>query len=321
MRRCTHLATFLILALLFCAIAGTIRQERPRPAEGEQRSAPPARESPREHLQGREARLSSFFSGKSAAGRDLPARETADGKKEKASGFPPPAARAKPASEEGPFQEGDFPPAEEAVHFLLIGRQHRNRPAAVLLVVTLIPESCARLTAIDPAIGVITRGKHYNIGELAAAKSDREELYRAVAELSGSEPQFYLELDLSGFTQMTALLDRHRETAFLSAAADEGGRKLLSLMCNFQAGADEIEELLIGYLLSASEISSTELGLKLLWLGYRHLSTDLSLSDLLSLRAVSQKISPLEVDFSTITEPLPQQSNRGGAPPVPLKNR
>lgn len=318
MRRCAYLTTFLILTLLFCTVAGAIRQDFAFSAKpGEQGASPPG-ESSREHLRGKDALLN-FVVRQADAGK--PGGESRPAEKKEAAG-PTPQEKAAAPESFAPKEKGAALSAEEAVHFLLIGRR-QSRAAEVLMVVTLVPESCALLTAIDPAIEVAFGEKRCSIGELPAKSACRDSLYRAVAGLSGFKPQFYIEIDLDGLHQMTELLDREKESAAPAVAAKgehpgEGGRKLLSLICDFHAATAEKEELLIDYLLTACEISSTSQGLKLLWLGYRHLTTDLSLSDLLSLRAVSQKISPFKVSFSTITHTSsPQRAQASTAPPDP----
>jgi len=76
------------------------------------------------------------------------------------------------------------------------------------MVVSLIPESCARLTAVDPAIEVAFEDRHCPIGELLAQGAGHDCLYRAITEISGLEPQFYIDLNLHGFIEMIDLLQK-----------------------------------------------------------------------------------------------------------------
>lgn len=310
MLRCANFASFFVLVLLFWAVAGTIRQNSSLSAQPEARLAPPTGESPRDHLRRKDAGLK-FLPTQPAAkkpdGESDPADAIGSENREATVDLPPAEAAPEiPVTQKEDPMEKNLAQAEDAVHFLLIGRWPQSQAATVLMVVTLIPEECALLTAIDPLIEVVSRGKCYPLGELLARDPDRNSLYRAVTGLSGLKPQFYIELDLNGFLRMTALLDDERPHGTPAAAArgdpSGGGRELLALISDSQARNAEKERLLIDYLLAASQISSTRLGLKLLWLGYHSLATDLSLGDLLQLRTVSEKISPLEVSFSSITE-------------------
>ena len=310
MLRCANFASFFVLVLLFWAVAGTIRQDSSLSAQPKARLDPPIGESSRNHLRRKDAGLK-FLPTQPAARKPDEESSPSDaiGSKNRETTVDLPPAEAAPevsvSQKKDPMEE-NLAQAEDTIHFLLIGRWPQSQAATVLMVVTLIPEECALLTAIDPLIEVVSRGKCYPLGELLARDPDRNSLYRAVTGLSGLKPQFYIELDLNGFLRMTALLVDEGPHGTPAAAArvdpSVGGRELLALISDSQARTAEKERLLIDYLLAASQISSTRLGLKLLWLGYHSLATDLSLGDLLQLRTVSEKISPLEVSFSSITE-------------------
>lgn len=198
------------------------------------------------------------------------------------------------------------PPPADAVHFLLIGRRPQSPLAAILMVVTLVPENYAHLTAINPASRVPFKGQLCPIGELLARGANHDRLNRAAAELSGLEPQFYIDLNLDGFVKMINLLDREEHNPAGTAAsrhahpAGGSGKDVLSFLCDYQVQGAEKEKLLIDYLLKACNIRATSSGLKLLWIGYHHLKTDLSLSDLIQIRTVSEKISPQEISLTVI---------------------
>lgn len=312
MPRFASLIVFCFLALLFCTIAYTIQQDSPFLTEQKKQSSLPSGERT-DHLKERKAALNSIFKAESAPSD----RETtlfggkADENKETVIVNKPQLEAAKPerpGRKEGSSTALPYHQAEDAVHFLLIGRWWKNPSAEILMIVTLVPESCARLTAIDPAIEVTFEEQLCPIGELLARGADHDCLYRAIAELSGLKPQFYIDLNLDGFIEMIDLLHKkgHKTASTVTSECTQltggGGKDLLSLLCDFKAQTAVKEELLIGYLLMARDIQSTSLGLKLLWIGYQSLTTDLGLSDLVQVRDVTGKISPLEVSLTVITQ-------------------
>lgn len=238
----------------------------------------------------------------------LPRRETGD---------PDPEA-APPAVEEGgdlPARPADGqnslpakvekPPAgllpgedENSIHFLLIGRWWEDPTPGVLMMVTLVPGGYARLIAIDPSTGVESGGKPTPIGGLLRQGGDL--LSPAVTSLTGLRPQFYIDLNLHGFTEMVDLLPKngdglpHRNGTSPSGSRYDG-KEMLLLLGDTAATTAAKEEALVKLLRAACEIQFTKLGLKLLWMGYHNLETDLSLKDLLEVRKVTQGIAPTDV--------------------------
>ena len=198
---------------------------------------------------------------------------------------------------------------EDNIHFLLIGRWWKSPAAEVLMIVTLVPERCAFLTAVDPSVEVKTGGSTRPIGELLDldGEDSRKELYRALTSLTGLKPQFYIDLNLHGFAAMLDLLQRESG----SAAASRGGKavklsidldggEILKLMSNPATPTSKKEKILLELLLAACKIQFTRSGLELLWIGYHNLKTDLSLQDLLEVRKVTQEISPFDIDLTEI---------------------
>ncbi|MGI6600535.1 MAG: hypothetical protein ACOX3N_01690 [Dethiobacteria bacterium] len=314
MQRFTSLIIICFLALFFCTIAYTIQQDASFLPEQNKEGSLPSEERSNHLLKERKATLNPALRNESKAseleinpfGREVDEKKktTIAPELRLEAKTPEPSGRKKSSSAALQYRQ-----TEEDVHFLLIGRWWKNPSAEILMVVSLIPESCARLTAVDPAIEVAFEDRHCPIGELLAQDAGHDCLYRAITEISGLEPQFYIDLNLHGFIEMIDLLQKEGPQAVSShniepeyiKIAGGSGDDLLSFLIDFTAPPDAKEELLIGYLLMASKLQSTGTGLKLLWIGYQNLKTDLSLSDLIQVRNVTGGISPLEVSLTVIT--------------------
>lgn len=197
------------------------------------------------------------------------------------------------------------PPEEEGncIHFLLIGRSWEETAAKVLMMVTLVPGQCARITALDPAAIIIHDNISCPIGELPE-QHGRDRLYQAVTSLTGLTPQFYIDLNLNGLVEMIDLLKKRdgeggpsRSGAVSTPEWFFDGNEMLQLLSDAGAPAEAKEKALVQLLLAACEIQFTPLGLKLLWIGYHNLKTDLSLEDLLEIRKVTQGIAPTDVSL------------------------
>mgnify|MGYP000846908610 CR=1 FL=1 len=178
----------------------------------------------------------------------------------------------------------------------------------MVMVVTLVPRRCARLTALDPETAVELNGASCPLGELLKRGGGPEQLYPAVRSLTGLTPRFYIDFNLHGFVEMVGLL---AEAGYGGAApcsrgaASPGespldGKEILRMLNDGAVPAAVKERSLVELLVASSKIQFTSLGLKLLWMGYHNLKTDLTLRDLLELRKVSQEIAPTDVIFVEI---------------------
>lgn len=218
---------------------------------------------------------------------------------------PPSSGREDISYSPDPPEKGE---EENSIHFLLIGRWWKDPAAEVLMMVTLIPERCARLTAVDPSVEVETGGRSCPIGELLGGQNSQEELYTALASLTGLRPQFYIDLNLHGFVEMLDLLQRENRgpggsrggEAVEPRFGNPGGERILQLMSDPTTPTAAKEKILLELLLAACKIQFTRSGLELLWIGYHNLKTDLGLKDLLEVRKVTQKISPFDTDLTEI---------------------
>lgn len=213
-----------------------------------------------------------------------------------------PAPENPPRKQERPLKQL---PGEDknSIHFLLTGRWWEDEAAEVIMMVTLVPGRCARIAALDPETGVQLEEKTCPIGELLKRGGSRDQLYLAVTSLTGLTPRFYIDLNLHGFVEMAGLLakkDGPGGDSPGSRAASFDGKELLQMLNDASVPTAAKEKSLIELLVAACEIQFTPLGLKLLWMGYHNLKTDLSLRDLLEVRKVTQGIAPTDVIFTEI---------------------
>ena len=131
------------------------------------------------------------------------------------------AARTEEAESGNKPLAGRLPVEDKnSIHFLLVGRWWDDPVTEVLVMVTLIPGGCARLTSLDPAIGVQLEGEPCPLGEMLKRGGSREQLHRAVTSLTGLAPQFYIDLNLHGFIEMIGLLQKRTGAAASPPAAD-----------------------------------------------------------------------------------------------------
>lgn len=199
-------------------------------------------------------------------------------------------------------ESGALPAVDSAVHFLLLGRKGEEINSALLMVVSLIPGRCARLTVIDPGLtSGAEGGDTLSIGQINPRNGDSSRLYRAVEQVSGLAPQFYIELNLDGFKEMVDLLGGVETGLSGSGKARLNGAETLALLTGERLHTGEKEKLIIDLLVAARDVENTRLGLKLLWTGYKNIRTDLTLADLIQLRRVSHTISPFRVSLREIT--------------------
>lgn len=312
MQRITSLVTLCLFALLFCMIAHTSQHQTPFSPEEKQEGSPspvprsvrpPDKDKPPVKIPDLLLR---------ARPEPAPAEEKILNNVEVKSVEEPGTNTLNDPSTREEASSRALQQEQNNIHFLLIGRWWEEPSAEVLMMVTLIPGSRARLTAVDPAIEVTLGNRSCQIGKLSAPGSDYGQLYRAITGLTGLAPQFYIDLNLHGFIKIIDLLQK---TGLDNASscntgtvppgyaqlAQTNGDKALLLLNDFTAQTAVKEELLIGYLLIAREIQFTKPGLELLWMGYHNLKTNLTLSDLLQIRKVTQGISPTDVSLTEIT--------------------
>ncbi len=314
MQRLASLIALCLLALLFCSVSAYFQQKNSiLPEKIEEPSVHPGEKFHPIEKKGN-FRLNSGLSFHTGEKRPDSSPALPE-KKELDNEAAAPAEESAPTAAEDPPLEKERPPAgllpgkeKNNIHFLLIGRWWNDPAAEVLMMVTLVPGGCARLTVLDPAAGVELKAKPCPIGELLERGGSRDQLYLAVTSLTGLTPQFYIDLNLYGFVEMIGLLqkDGHDGASSGRRAASPpktgfDGNEVLLLLNDASAPTAAKEEMLIELLLAACEIQFTKLGLKLLWMGYHNLKTDLSLKDLLEVRKVTQGISPADVSLMEIS--------------------
>lgn len=315
MQRLTSLIALCLFTLLFCSVASDLQKENSfSPENNEEPTAHPVEKY--FHLVEKKAIFRRNPGLSFRAGEKQPDLSTAlPEKKEIENDKAGPAEEPETAAAENPPLKKERPPAgllpgeeKNSIHFLLIGRWWEDPAAEVLMIVTLVPEGCARLTALDPATGVELEKKPCPIGELLERGGSRDQLYLAVTSLTGLTPQFYIDLNLHGFVEMIALLQKEGRGGASSRSGTASppetgfdGNEVLLLLNDASLPTATKEEMLVELLLAACEIQFTRLGLKLLWMGYHNLKTDLSLRDLLEVRKVTQGISPTDVSLTEIT--------------------
>lgn len=195
-----------------------------------------------------------------------------------------------------------------SIHFLLIGRWWEEPAATMLIMVTLVPGSCARFTALDPTIEVLIGERRCAIGQLLEQEESANLLYPAINDLTGLTPQFYIDLNLHGFVDMVDLWRKEApgvassfSKSIPSPKPGFDGNKMLLLLNDASVPTAAKEDILVELLLNACEIQFTKLGLKLLRIGYHNLKTDLNLRELLHIRNIAQTISPTNVNLTEIT--------------------
>lgn len=314
MQRLCSLVVLCLLSLLFCFTAAhSFQQYGPAPAKNSEKP-------PQQSMKGRSSPENNktgeiFLHSRRISPRAKDKKEGPKGlqqEKEKSTGD-----TAEPLEKEGAALPETTPPEvkrpcanplpekeKKQVHFLLIGRWWKEATTEVLMTVTLVPERCARLTALDPSTEVKLGDTTCPVAKLLERGQDREQLYSAVSSLTGVKPQFYIDLNLHGFVQMLDLLQKENRGKSggktKKAKAKFDGNKVLKVMNDPATPTRVKEKILLELLLAACKIQFTGPGLELLWIGYHNMQTDLKLADLLELRKITQDISPHEISLTEI---------------------
>lgn len=315
MQRLLSLVVLSLFSLLFCfAAAHSLQQPGPAPAKNSENPTEQSMESrsSRENKRRGEAFLHSPRLSPRAKDKKDDLKEFQQEKEKSANNTPAPLEEAGPALPKTAPAKVKQPPAgplpekeKEKVHFLLIGRWWKEATTEVLMTVTLVPESCARLTALDPSIEVELGHTTCPVGALLEPGEDREQLYAAVRSLTGVKPQFYIDLNMHGFIQMLDLLQKESRGKgggkTKKTKAHFNGDEVLKVMNDPATPTGVKEKILLELLLAACRIQFTGPGLELLWIGYHNMKTDLNLGDLLEVRKITQDISPHEVSLTEIT--------------------
>lgn len=207
------------------------------------------------------------------------------------------------------FSAGERFGSGSELHFLLIGRRPEDKLPDVLMVVTLVPETLTRLLSLDPAATAGHAGQDVAALLASPKAKDHREAYRslveAAGEITGRTISFYIELNLDGFVEMVDLLGGCPELPEASPERGnllEGETLLYNLTNSPDHGLAEKQDLITALLETARDAEGTALGLKLLWTGYRNLRTDITLQDLLRVRAITQQIQPDRVYLRELTD-------------------
>ncbi|MEW5784373.1 MAG: hypothetical protein AB1767_04720 [Bacillota bacterium] len=191
----------------------------------------------------------------------------------------------------------------DGLHFLLLGSRLDNRVVDLIMVTTLVAGEEAHLTAIDPDLPVYLDNEIIPLGTLIAAGAGYDDFCTAAELITGLKPQFYIDLNLDGFSEMIKLLGgiEHEGGATVETAITLfGGADIIQVLRNRDIPTGDKEALVISMLIAARDVDNTSLGLELLWTGYQNLRTNLSLKDLLQVRRVTQAISPTQVSLREI---------------------
>jgi len=300
-----------LLALLLCFLAaGSGKQEAPLPEKAAESPSYPGKDDDYYLAEKKELRRRDPGHPSPGAGEQPGLKEPSAEVKESES--EPAASDERPVEPEDGPRAGERPPVpklpgegKESIHFLLTGRWWEEESVEVVMVVTLVPRRCARLAALDPETAVKLNGRSCPLGELLKRGGSRDQLYTAVRSLTGLTPRFHIDFNLHGFVEMVALMAEagYGATAPCSCeAASPGessldGHAFLQMLNDDTVPAAAKERNLVELLLASSKIQFTPLGLKLLWMGYHNLKTDLTLKDLLELRKVSQEIAPTDIIY------------------------
>ncbi len=191
-----------------------------------------------------------------------------------------------------------------ALHFLLIGRHSGETIPAIVMVVTLVPQSYSRLLDLDPTLLFPPAGDITGTGMLSGTLTGRRENCRRLTDragrLTGQNISFLVELDLKGFVAMVDLMGGSPEYPEADRERGDilGGEIVLQrLLEDSGSGCNTKQGLITALLETARDLDGTSLGWKLLWTGYRNLQTNMALSDLLRVREITQTIRPDQVFF------------------------
>lgn len=195
---------------------------------------------------------------------------------------------------------------QDAIHFLLLGRKTDSPRVKMAMIVSLIPGTHARITAFAPGTTISLNGEKRTLSDILN-RNGYNGLCRAMEDATGLRMHFYVELDLDGFTEMVDILggvdyDVSEATARKHGAYNPGlqqfdGDAALSFLKDDRITAGAKETFLVKMLIAARDINNTRRGISLLWKGYHSIKTDLSLSDLLEVRKITQKIHPTRVSY------------------------
>lgn len=198
--------------------------------------------------------------------------------------------------------------AEGCIHFLLLGRAWDSKEIIFLMIVTLFRGSHAILTAVEPAYPAEHEGIVIPVGKLLHKGGDYDDLCRLISQITGLEPQFFIDLNIYGFMEMIEMLGGVDPGVYQALsksinAVDLGGEEILRRLTDPGSSARKKEMHLTALLITAGNIRDNTLVLRLLWTGYRNIHSNLGLSDLLKIRRVTQDIPPTRVSFREIKIP------------------
>ena len=306
MQRVSTLITLFLFMFMLSWIAQAVRQEA-LPFRAVPRYAPPDLAAPESEQEPPSERIT--LPHRNGDNLPQPALPHPEGNNQT-------TGRPEPRNDSTPERETTHRPAgsaKESIHFLLLGRAWESQTVEFLMVVTLTLGSHSILTAIDPSIQAQLDGQVFPAHDLLLRGGGYEGLCRFAAQVSGFEPQFYIDLNIYGFVEMLDLLggiDRQVYAALSGSAPPAidnagtlDGAQLLRLLTDPHIPVEDKEQLLVALLITARDIQNTTLGLSLLWTGYRNIRTNLGLNDLLEIRRITQEISPTRVYLKEVRAP------------------
>lgn len=187
--------------------------------------------------------------------------------------------------------------AQDRLNFLLLGRPgDGNQDPLLIMVVTIFPESHARLLSIDPALITTGPGGSSSFWEISERRNHYATLVRRVEAISSKEISFYIELNLHGAAEMVDLIGGISPGG--AGTEKIGGAEAIYLLLeSTDLTRREKEQLIISILERCNDLEMTRIGFALLKLGYRSIRTGLSLADLIELRRISGKIYSTSISY------------------------
>ncbi len=191
-----------------------------------------------------------------------------------------------------------LPASKQGINFLLLG--YRNSQPEILMIIGLIPGQAASLLSIRlDAFNHDCRNLLEQAVSNTGTPETRRELKKTLENICGLNIQFVIGLDLKGVIE---IIDTMGGVGFNPGSATPSNRSLegyqaLDLLIRETIPPGEKQRLLKAILLKTNALELTRDGWTLLKIGYRSLSTDLTVPDLIRLRKITHSISPYQMIY------------------------